>query len=51
MLKVQKELVALKQQANEQELKAQQEGKLNALEQQIRESRTECIKVRLECDK
>lgn len=51
MLKVQKELVSLKQQANEQELKSQQEQKLNALEQQIRDLRGECIKIRLECDK
>lgn len=51
MLKVQKELVSLKQKANESELKAQQEAKLNSLEQKIRDLRTECIKMRLECDK
>lgn len=51
MLKVQKELVSLKQQANESELKAAQEQKLTALEQQIRDLRAECIRIRVECDK
>lgn len=51
MLKVQKELVALKQKANEEELKALQESKLKALEQQIRDIRVGCMLIRGECDK
>ena len=51
MLKVQKELVALKQKANEEELKSLQEAKLKALEQQIRDIRVGCMKIRGECDK
>jgi hypothetical protein len=51
MLKVQKELVSLKQKANEQELKEQQEAKISNLEHKIRELRTDCIKLSDECDK
>jgi DNA repair exonuclease SbcCD ATPase subunit len=51
MLKVQKELVGLKQKANEQELKEQQEAKISGLEHKIRELRTDCIKLSDECDK
>ena len=51
MLKVQKELVSLKQKSNEQELKAMQEGKISVLEKQIRELRMTCLKTRTECDK
>ena len=51
MLKVQKELVSLKQKANEEELKSLQESKLKDLEQQIRDLRVECMMIRGECDK
>lgn len=51
MLKVQKELVSLKQKANEDELKAMQEGKIQVLEKQIRDVRLNCIRTRTECDK
>ena len=39
MLKVQKDLIALKQKSNEEELKTQQEGKLAILDKQIQEIR------------
>jgi hypothetical protein len=51
MLKVQKELVSLKQKANEQELKDQQEARLSALEHEIRDMRTDCIRLSDECDR
>lgn len=51
MLKVQKELVSLKQQSNEEELKAKQELKLALLEKQIRDIRSQCMTIRAECDK
>eukprot|EP00347_Sterkiella_histriomuscorum_P008339 403345473 len=50
MLKVQKELVALKQKANENELKNQQESRINELEKQTQMFREQCMKLRNKCD-
>ena len=50
MLQVQKDLVALKQKSNEDELKTQQEAKLAALDKQIQEIRLNCMKTRAFCD-
>jgi DNA repair photolyase len=50
MLKVQKDLLALKKKSNEEELKTQQEAKLSTLDKQIREIREECMNTRGFCD-
>jgi len=50
MLKVQKDLVALKQKSNEEELKTEQEGKLANLDKQIQAIRQDCMQTRAFCD-
>ncbi|CDW88794.1 UNKNOWN [Stylonychia lemnae] len=50
MLKVQKELVTMKQKANENELKTQQESRINDLEKETNKYRSLCVQLRQKCD-